>query len=132
MIIATNVKKARDAWGDELPGWVLILAQACDSSSQVKVAKKLGYSNTVVSSVLARTYTGNLNAVEKTVEGAFKSVTVKCPVLEEISAAKCITEQRRPFGTSSDMRVKLYQACRGKRRGQNGVPCEHFLGSKDK
>ncbi len=41
-----------DAWGDTLPDWVRALAEACEASSQNKVAQQLGYSGALVSNVL--------------------------------------------------------------------------------
>ena len=60
---------ARDAWGDDLPDWVLALAQACALTSQNRVAEDLGRSASLVSTVLRKKYPGNMEAIEERVRG---------------------------------------------------------------
>ncbi len=38
---------------------------------------------------------------------------VECPVCGVIPRQRCIEHQRKPFMTTSPMRVALYKACRG-------------------
>ncbi|MFT4098460.1 MAG: transcriptional regulator [Rhodoblastus sp.] len=104
--------KARRSWGDALPDWVDVLAEECDARSGVVVARRIGYSGAVVSSVLAAKYKGDLGKVEAKVRGALMGEIVQCPVLDEITKDRCIAEQGRKFAATSSTRAKLYRACR--------------------
>ena len=109
------MERARAAWGDALPDWVAELAAACDASSQNRVARSIGYSASVISQVLARSYRGSLATVEQKVRGALMQETIECPVMGEISKARCIDNQRlaaRGVIATSSMRSRLYHACR--------------------
>jgi hypothetical protein len=118
----TNAAKARDAWGDALPDWVLLLAKVCDQGNQATAAKAIRYSSPVVNAVVNNTYKGNLAAVKRAVEGAFLNATVDCPVLETIPAQRCLSEQRRPLSGANPWRVALWRACR--------AGCAHFQGQR--
>lgn len=107
------IDRARAAWGEALPDWVLVLAERCDASSQAKVAKEIGYSGAVVSHVLKAAYTGDMAKVEKAVRGAFLAATVDCPVLGDIGGNECLGHQRRKFAMTNHIRVALYRACHG-------------------
>ncbi|WP_126456702.1 transcriptional regulator [Sulfuriflexus mobilis] len=106
------VERAKDSWGDEVPYWVAIMAEQCDHSSQKRVADKIGYSPAVVSNVLANKYSGDLGAVEQSVNGALLMATVNCPVVGTLKAHHCLENQRRNFSLSNPQRVRLYKACR--------------------
>lgn len=103
---------ARAAWGAALPEWVEALARACDSESQAAVARRLGYSPSVVSQVLGAKYGAGLGAVETAVRQVFLAAAVACPVLGEITGERCREEQRKPFAATSSFRVRLWRACR--------------------
>ena len=109
-------EKVVQNWTDPAPGWVLVLASACDATSQNRVAKRIGYSPAVVGAVLTNSYPGRLDKVEAAVRGALLNVTVTCPVLGEINADRCVSEQRRPLRPTNPNAVRLYHACR------NGCP----------
>ena len=47
---------AKQYWGDDVPDWVMRLAEQCMASSQNQVAKNLGYSASVVNQVLRHKY----------------------------------------------------------------------------
>jgi hypothetical protein len=106
------VAKARGAWGDGVPAWVIVLAGECNRTSGSAVAKRLGYSPAVVSHVIANTYPGDIRRVEEKVRGALMGVTVDCPVLGEIGLDRCLDEQRKPFSGTSSIRSRLFRACR--------------------
>ncbi|SNS38690.1 hypothetical protein SAMN06265365_1602 [Tistlia consotensis] len=106
------IDRARSAWGEELPAWLLALARACDATSQARAAEAIGYSPAVVSTVLKGRYAGDLTRVEAAVRGAFMAEVVACPVLGEIPTQRCLAEQRKPFTPSNHERVRLYRACR--------------------
>jgi hypothetical protein len=107
------IDRARAAWGESIPAWIETLAREADRTSQSKVAQALGYSASAVSQVLAAKYQGDLRAVEQAVLGAFAGLVVECPVLGEISRARCITEQRQPLRATQPGRPALWRACRG-------------------
>ena len=107
---------AKTAWNDLMPEWLIVLATECDSTSQAKTAKRIGFSPAVVSLVLQNKYRGNLKNVEKAVRLALMAGTVICPILGEISEADCARNQSQPFTSTNSGRVRLYKACR---------KCEH-------
>jgi DNA-binding transcriptional regulator YdaS (Cro superfamily) len=106
-----------------IPEWVRALAAACAGTTQAAVAKRLGYSPSVVNQVIRGSYKGDLTRVEAAVRGAFMSECVICPVLGEIGRDVCLAHQRRGFDASSSVRAQLFHACR--------KPCRHYLGSKE-
>jgi DNA-binding transcriptional regulator YdaS (Cro superfamily) len=79
--------------------------------SQATAAAKIGYSPSVVNQVLKGTYKGDLKSVQRAVEGALMGATVECPVIGELSRARCIEYQRAGFRATNPMRVALSRAC---------------------
>lgn len=108
------VEIAQKAWGDELPDWVLALAEACARTSQNRVAEDLGRSASLVSNVLRRKYPGNMAAIEERVRGTFMSVVISCPVLGELPTDRCQMWRQRAhrLQTHNTHRVRMYRACR--------------------
>ena len=102
--------------------WYVALRQACDASSQSRVAMRLRVSPAVVNQVLRGRYAGRVDRVEQRVRGELMSQVVDCPVLGEISTRRCLDEQRRPFAPTSPQRVTLFKACRN--RCAKGVACQ--------
>ena len=113
---------ARAAWGDDLPDWVLQLAEACEASSQNKVAARLGRSAALVSNVLRRKYPGDMAAVEDLVRGTFMRATIDCPANGTISTADCRNWQlqARTYTNENSERVRMRRACRRCARFQKG------------
>ncbi|TNF21843.1 MAG: hypothetical protein EP318_06115 [Rhodobacteraceae bacterium] len=107
------IEKARTAWGDDLPDWVELLAQACTHESQNKVAKRLGYSPTVVSNVLSKKYAASLEAVEDKVRGVYDRKTVDCPALGELPSNQCRKwrTKARKLNSANAMNVTMFRAC---------------------
>lgn len=107
------VDTAREAWGDDLPDWVLVLAEACQAESQAKVAARLGRSGAMVSTVLRRKYGADLAAVEELVRGKLMAATCDCPALGVIGQHDCQEWRRkaRAFSGSNGLRVTMYRAC---------------------
>jgi hypothetical protein len=91
--------------------WLVVLREACESSSQAAVAKQIKYSTTVVNQVLKGKYAGDLTSVQKAVEGALMGLTVDCPVVGELGRDRCLEYQRRPFAATNAMRVQLARTC---------------------
>jgi len=104
--------RARRGWGETPPDWIVALAQACERQSQAKVARQLGYSDAVISTVLKGTYAGDHAAVATAVRAQLQADRVTCPVLGEIALARCLEEQAQPLRATSGHRVRLYHACR--------------------
>ncbi|WP_126976500.1 hypothetical protein [Frigidibacter oleivorans] len=111
----TPVERAQEAWGAELPEWVLALARECarPGMSQSKVAGRLGRSGSLVSQVLARKYPGDLQAVQDLFEGVFRNATVTCPALGHIPTNECRDwrDKQRQFVNVNALRVRMYRAC---------------------
>ncbi len=120
MTLSVNLNKpqtdflanARDAYGDAVPDWVLIVAQEANRTSATAVAQRLGYSTAVVSSVCRGNYKGDLGAVEQRVRGVYMGAAVECPVLGEIGRDHCLDEQKKKHIGPSQIRTALFHACR--------------------
>ncbi len=113
-----SLATAQAAWAEVeggMPDWVMVLAEACDRTSQNAVARRIGMSASVVSCTINRTYKGLLDGIEARVRGALMSEEVDCPVLGQLRKDACLDHQKRAqtFSATSTMRVRMYQACRG-------------------
>ena len=106
----TNLDRAEAGWGLPLPGWVKLLADACDRSSQAVVAGKLGASSGYVSRVLNNRYPGDLAEAERQVRAAFGAERVTCPVFGDMSLRTCIKNRRRA-APANWAQVQLARAC---------------------
>jgi len=91
----SSADKARAAWGEGVPDWIMTLADACDQSSQAQVANRIGKSKSTVSLVLARQYGAGLNAIEQAVRGVLMAATVACPVVGDIALDQCHRNQKQ-------------------------------------
>lgn len=109
----SNVEKARAAWGNSAPEWVIVLAEACDlrGSSQTEVGKRIGITNSAVSQVLSNAYIGRLDRIEQRVKGELMKQCVTCPVLGEITSRRCMDEQKRAYVPTNAVRRELHKAC---------------------
>ena len=109
----TPTQRARAAWGADAPAWVMTLAQACEAESQAKVAARLNRSASLVSSVLAGKYTGDLAAVEEVVRGVFMAERVTCPALGTIPSSTCQDWRRASarLVNVNALRVQMFRAC---------------------
>lgn len=116
---------AAESWGSPMPDWVLALVGEVERTSGVKAAARIGYSASVVSSVLRRAYLGDLGKVEAAIRGALMGETVECPVLGEISRDRCLREQDMPRMATSAIRMRLWAACR------DGCPHSRIRGGDD-
>lgn len=104
--------KARAAWGDPPPDWIVELANLADRDRLSGAAAVTGYSSSAVSTVISGKYAGDLSRIEAMVRGALMSETVECPVLGEIGRDQCLTEQKEPFRATSAHRARLFHACK--------------------
>lgn len=107
------VGKARAAWGDDMPEWVRVLAEACQRTSQTAVAKRLDYSGSAISLVIGNKYQkGDIRRVEQMVRGTLMGETVPCPALGDITRNICLQWQAKPYAATSSLRASMYRACR--------------------
>lgn len=119
-----HVAKARAAWGEGAPGWVIALARACADTSQAKVAARLGVSGSLVSSVLAAKYPGDMVRIAELCTQEFEHRVVDCPVLGEITPRDCRGWQAKAksLRTSNNQNARMFRACnhcpRHRREGQ--------------
>lgn len=123
-----NLEKARAAWGDPPPDWIIALAEACNADTQSNVGKRLGYSGPTVSQVLSNSYrNGDMERFETVVRGALMAETVTCVVTkDEIGRDVCLGWQKRPFSTASANAVRMYHGCR------SGCPHSRLTPSEDR
>jgi hypothetical protein len=115
------IEKARKAWGADLPDWIEALAKECDRTSGMKASNQIGYTNGVVSQVIANKYPGDMTRVKEKVRGALLGATVMCPVFGEFGRDRCLDEQKKGNTFTSESRGRCFRTCRG-----IGVPkCPH-------
>ncbi|UFZ05478.1 transcriptional regulator [Bradyrhizobium ontarionense] len=105
--------KAKTAWGDALPDWVQALAEEADRTNARRVAERIGYSNAVVSYVIANKYPGDVERVAEKVRGALLGAKVMCPVMGEMDRDYCLDQQKIGDTGASSVRARLYRHCRG-------------------
>lgn len=110
----TALEKARRCWGEDIPDWIEGLARACMASSQNKVAARMRYSGSLVSSVLSARYSGDLARVEEVYRGVFEAGTVNCPALGEIGLNICHgwRKKSRRLNPANAQNVMMFRACR--------------------
>lgn len=108
----SNIDRAAAAWGQQMPGWVAVLARECDTTSQRKVAVRLGYSAGTINGILKNKWPASTAAIEQAVREAYMAATVICPVLGQIDAEVCRYHQGKPYANTNSLRVRLYRACR--------------------
>lgn len=109
-----HVAKARTNWGEDLPDWVLGLAEACNAASQNQVAKRLGVSNTMISGTIANKYSGDLQRLEDLYRGAYEAKTVECPALGTLPIDACRRWRQRAerLQSGNALNVTMFRACR--------------------
>ena len=114
LLISDREIVAQDAWGDDIPNWVMTLVRECDGSSQNKVATRLGISAAAVSQVIRKSYLGSYDNVAMRVREIYISGDIECPAIGEIASEICLhwrDEIRR--GTSTDpQRILMTRFCR--------------------
>ena len=103
--------KAIAAWGDPTPDWILVLADEVERTTIRVVAGRVGFSPSVISQIVHKTYKGRIANIEAAVRGAFMGSTVECPVLDEIAVDLCLANQKLPFSAANPVRVSLHKAC---------------------
>ena len=109
--LVSSINIVSQSWGEDVPHWIITLAEECDKTSQAKVAQKIGRSAALVNQVLKKTYKADLNAIQGRVETVF-GCAIDCPVLGLIDGDRCLSEQEKPFRPYNHVMVSLYRACR--------------------
>lgn len=109
------------SWGNTLPDWIAELARFASSTSGATAAKRIGYSQAVISHVVRASYAGDMRRVEDKVRGALMGMKVTCPVVGEIGRDRCLDEQKKPRSATSSIRSKLWRNC----HGQGAPLCPH-------
>ena len=97
-----------------MSNWLTILAEQANANGQEGVAKVLGISKTVVCQLINGKYAaqgGNMERMQKLVEGAYMNHVVLCPILGKIPLHECDKHQCNK-STSNPIRLRLYRACR--------------------
>ncbi|MVO18262.1 hypothetical protein [Parasedimentitalea huanghaiensis] len=123
LVISDREIVAQDAWGDDVPDWIMTLVKECDGSSQNKVATRLGISAAAVSQVIRKSYQGSYDNVAMRVREIYIGGNVDCPAIGAIASEICLhwrDEIRR--GTSTDpQRILMTRFCRKCPRSQPGA-----------
>lgn len=96
------------------PEWVVGLAEACDQSSQNKIAIRLKRSSAALSQVLANKYPGDLKAFQRDVEDLLKDQKINCPALfdKKISLIDCRARQAQKISASNPLQIKQWRICK--------------------
>ena len=103
-------------------GWLDVLRAEVDKTSAGVVGKRLGYSRTSVSLVLAGKYNGGTERVAAKVNEVFRS-HVLCPHLgQEITRGDCREVHGAPMPMSDRSKFKHWMACEN---------CSHSLRRAD-
>lgn len=121
----TFIEKAQAIFGLDLPDWIEALAATADARGLAGAGKAIDYSGSLVSSVLSGKYQGDLDRVEQKVRGALLGAEVDCPRLGAMSRSTCLEWQKKPFASTSSLRVEMFQACRA------GCPNSRIKGGGD-
>lgn len=108
----TFMEKATTSWGENMPEWIAELAEFCDRSSQAVIAKRLGVSSSLISTVIRDSYKGDMVGIELKVRAELLKEEIDCPVLGNVSRSRCLKEQAKSHRGTSPLRTELYHACR--------------------
>lgn len=111
---ATNLERAILAWGEPMPRWVRLLANACDQASQRVVADRIeaaGFrcSSATVSRLLNHRYGASYAEPERAVLAVYADDTSECPIFGPIPLAGCIRNRRRKHAPTNSVE-RLYAA----------------------
>lgn len=120
--MAENLFKAQKAWGDP-PEWIVMLARACDASSQNQVASRLGLSSGTVSRLILNGYAGDMAEMRRLTHARLAVDTVDCEAFgAPIRAGQCLDYRRGRAVHDPVWRALLSATCPG---------CPHNLDRSD-
>ena len=106
---STNAERAAAAWGEAMPAWVRLLANACDADNQRVVADRLNKSSGYISRLINRCYAGSYDEAERQVRAAYGGENVECPLFGAIPLASCLRNRCRK-GPARNQLHKQYAA----------------------
>lgn len=98
-------------WGDDVPRWIVLLADEVRATNRKVAAERIGVSRSAVSLALANRYPSPSTAsIEKKVLEALDGLD--CPALAiKISAEQCRDYRARPAPTHNPMAMRMWQHC---------------------
>jgi DNA-binding transcriptional regulator YdaS (Cro superfamily) len=106
-----------------VPDWALALANACDAQGRAAVARRLGYSESVLSQMLSNNYGGNVEKVSAKIRAVIMAEMMTCPAEGPMALDMCQRHQaRRESDIQNGWHRRMFAACRS--------GCPHFEGSK--
>lgn len=108
---ATNIERARAAWGSDMPNWVRLLASACDATNQREAGERIGKSSPYISRIIRNCYPGDLGEAEKLVRAAWGEEDVHCPLWGPIPLASCLSNRRRTATPTNSVHHMYRRAC---------------------
>lgn len=91
--------------------WQELLKNKVDLLGRRNVESDLSISRTTLSQLLGDKYPADTKNIERKVLRAYAKSHIDCPVLGQISVARCNSESVKPFSATSPQRVKLYRSC---------------------
>ncbi len=106
-----NLAVAISSWGRAMPRWIQVLAEACDASSQKRVADLLGISSAYVSRLLSNTYGADTAKAEQLVLANFTSDRVPCPFWRSSIPLSSCQRARRRQAPQGEIFMSLKRAC---------------------
>lgn len=109
-----SIGNAIEAWGQDMPLWVQLLAEACDESSQRKVSDRIGYSSAVVNQVIKNKYPGDMASVEENIRAVLMAEDIDCPAIGAvIELSACLEHQRhaKAGNRTNSFRASMARAC---------------------
>lgn len=107
----TNLDRAVAAWGDTMPDWIRMLANAADRTNQRAVEIKLNRKGGYVSKILNRRYAGSYEEAETLVRVTFGSDQVECPIMGSIPLGSCVRNRRRRSPPVNQMHHLWARSC---------------------
>ncbi|NVF15967.1 hypothetical protein [Vreelandella maris] len=98
-------------WGDDVPRWIVLLADEVRATNRKITAERIGVSRSAVSLALANRYPSPSTAsIEKKVLEALDGLD--CPALAiTISAEQCRDYRARPAPTHNPMAMRMWKHC---------------------
>lgn len=107
----TNIDKARECWGEDMPAWVGLLATVADRDGQKAAGKAIGRSGGFVSRVVRNDYPASTAEAEQLVLARFGNEDIDCPEFGPIPRASCLRNRRRTLPPANHLQRRFAEAC---------------------
>jgi predicted YcjX-like family ATPase len=104
----SNVAAAIDAWGQDLPEWIRMLADECDRTTQADVAERLKISGSYVNRLIHNRYGASHTEPEQMVLAIIGGRKIECPAFGPIPLTSCIRNRRRT-GPATNMLQRAFE-----------------------